>query len=136
MGLYLDDASRVLWFYATLRVLLLRRARSTLYIYCPYMDRGRLKAGLHRNAFISYPSRLGVHLVEPAFRTITRARSIRSIWKIEIFRKLSPALRFASPRLASPRLASPPLAMHTVAAGSSPVVRTEEWINSELLPPP
>ncbi|KYN28981.1 hypothetical protein ALC57_01628 [Trachymyrmex cornetzi] len=34
------------------------------------------------------------------------------------------------------RTASPPLAMHTVAAGSSPVVRTEEWINSELLPPP
>ncbi|KYN31208.1 hypothetical protein ALC56_14476 [Trachymyrmex septentrionalis] len=35
------------------------------------------------------------------------------------------------------RLASPPLsASHTVAAGGSPVVRTEEWINSELLPPP
>lgn len=64
---------------ATLRILLLRGARSTLYVYCPYMDTGRLKAGLHRNAFISYPSRLGVHLVEPAFRTITRARSIRSI---------------------------------------------------------
>ncbi|EGI69891.1 hypothetical protein G5I_01434 [Acromyrmex echinatior] len=44
--------------------------------------------------------------------------------------------RLASPRLASSRLAAPPLAMHTVAAGSSPVVRTEEWINSELLPPP
>lgn len=119
----------------TLRILLLRGA-IPIRLLPVYGRAGRLKTGLRRNAFISYPSRLGAHLVEPAFRTITGAGPgpFVPFERLKFFENFHPqSLRSASLRLAWPRLASPRL---TVAADSSPVVRAEEWINSELLPLP